>query len=45
VSYTLRPVRDLRGGCRVFEYRAANQSGRAVPLTACRSGAGVWQIR
>lgn len=44
VEYRLRPVRDLRGGCRVFDYQVG-QRGRPVQLTACRSGAAAWTIR
>jgi hypothetical protein len=40
----VKPVRDLQGGCRLFEYRVDGRP-RREPLTACRSGAGVWTVR
>lgn len=43
VTHTLRPVRDLSGDCRRFEYRVGNRP-RATTLTACRSGSG-WTVR
>lgn len=43
VVHTLRPVRDLSGGCRRFEYRAGNR-GRNTTLTACRADSG-WTIK
>jgi len=43
VTHTLRPVRDLSGDCRRFEYRAGNRA-RASTLTACRSASG-WTVR
>jgi Glycine zipper 2TM domain len=44
VAYRLRPVRDLPGGCRVFDYQAGPR-GRVVQMTACRSAAAAWTIR
>lgn len=44
VEYRLRPVRDLPGGCRVFDYQVGPR-GRLVQLTACRSAAAAWTIR
>lgn len=44
VAYTLRPVRDLPGGCRLFEYGAGGRAGMAT-LTACRAANATWSIR
>lgn len=44
-AYRLRPVRDLPGGCRAFEYGVDDRSGRAVPMTACRGSGGAWTLR
>lgn len=43
VTRSLRPVRDLSGGCRRFEYRSGKQA-RAVTMTACRTESG-WTVR
>lgn len=45
VGYHLRPVRDLRGGCRLFEARLEGRKAAPVQLTACRHASGVWGIR
>lgn len=45
VGYRLRPVRDLPGGCRAFEYAIDGRTGQPVAMTACRSDAGLWAIR
>jgi surface antigen len=42
--YAMRPVRDLSGGCREFEYRVG-PGGSAVPMTACRADGATWIIR
>lgn len=44
IQYRLRPVRDLPGGCRVFEYQSGPR-GRSLQLTACRSATAAWTIR
>jgi hypothetical protein len=44
VSYTLRPMRDLKDGCREFEYQAGVRA-KAVRMTACRNATAAWQIR
>ncbi len=44
LTYQLRPVRDLPGGCRVFDYQVGPR-GKPVQMTACRSGASAWTIR
>jgi surface antigen len=44
VEYRLRPVRDLPGGCREFDYQVGPR-GRVVQLTGCRSAAAAWTIR
>jgi surface antigen len=43
-EHYMRPVRNLRGGCRMFEYREGAR-GRLTMLTACRGGDGAWRIR
>lgn len=42
--HSMRPVRDLSGGCRAFEYRVGER-GTPVPMTACRSDGAAWTIR
>ncbi len=44
VVHTLRPVADLAGGCRRFEYRTGPRA-KAVPMVACRGAAGTWTLR
>jgi surface antigen len=44
VAYQIRPVRDLSGGCRRFEYRAGERSKLAT-MTACRGNNATWVIR
>jgi surface antigen len=44
VVYRLKPVRDLPGGCRVFDYQAGPR-GRLVQMTACRTATAAWTIR
>src|SRR5512139_585396 len=44
IQYRLRPVRDLPGGCRVFEYQTGPR-GRSLQLTACRTATAAWTIR
>ena len=44
VEYRLRPVRDLPGGCRVFDYQVGPR-GKPVQMTACRGDAAAWVIR
>jgi len=44
VVQTLRPVRDLSGGCRQFDYEAGPRA-KAVTLTACRTANAAWTIR
>lgn len=44
VAYTLRPVRDLPDGCRLFEYRTGANPG-IVSMTACRAANATWSIR
>ncbi|MEO6185683.1 MAG: glycine zipper 2TM domain-containing protein [Steroidobacteraceae bacterium] len=44
VEHYMRPVRDLDGGCREFEYREGPR-GRLTMLTACRADGGAWRIR
>jgi surface antigen len=44
VVYRLRPLRDLQGGCRVFEYQSGPR-GRPMQMTACRTATAAWTIR
>jgi surface antigen len=44
VVQSIRPLRDLSGGCRVFEYRVGER-GKAVEMTACRSDNATWKVR
>jgi surface antigen len=44
ISYRMKPLRDLKDGCRQFEYRAAG-AARAKALTACRTNNATWEIR
>jgi uncharacterized protein YcfJ len=44
LSYTLRPVRDLKDGCREFDYQAGTRA-KAVSLVACRNSKAAWEIR
>jgi surface antigen len=44
MAYTLRPVRDLPGGCRLFEYGAGGKAG-ITTMTACRAANATWTIR
>jgi surface antigen len=44
VEHTLRPVKDLQGGCRLFEYRAGAK-GKLSRMTACRDASAAWVIR
>lgn len=43
VAYTLRPVADLKNGCRRFEYRPG-ASARVQTMTACRREGAAWVI-
>jgi hypothetical protein len=44
VLHTLRPVADLPGGCRRFEFLAA-ATARPATMTACRTPQATWVIR
>jgi surface antigen len=44
VVHTVRPVADLPGGCRRFEFVAAPNSKPAL-MTACRTPQATWAIR
>lgn len=44
VDYSLKPVADLKDGCRRFEYRPGADA-RMQTMTACRGDGGAWAIR
>jgi surface antigen len=44
VVQTVRPVRDLAGGCRLFDYQAGPRA-KVATLTACRTANAAWTIR
>lgn len=45
VDYTVKPLRDLRGGCREFELGARVDGRReARPMRACRDERGAWEF-
>ncbi len=44
VAYSMRPMRDLANGCRLFEYRAGERA-KPVTMTACRNANAAWVIR
>jgi surface antigen len=44
VVQSVRPVRDLPGGCRLFNYNAGPRAKMAT-LTACRTANAAWTIR
>jgi hypothetical protein len=41
---TVRPVRDLPGGCHLFDCEAAPRA-KVATLTACRTANAAWTIR
>jgi uncharacterized protein YcfJ len=44
IVHTLRPVADLPGGCRRFEFVTAGSAKPAI-MTACRTPQATWAIR
>lgn len=44
VVQTVRPTRDLAGGCRQFDYQAGPRA-KLVTMTACRTANAAWTIR
>lgn len=44
VAYTLKPVADLDGGCRRFEYRPG-ANAKSQTMVACRRDGAAWAIR